>query len=130
MTHPRPGKPGIDRLSALPDEILHCVMSFLTSRQAVQTCVLSPRWKDLWRAVPCLNIDHKEFATRDVDEDTARMKFNDFAYALLMEHHVPVLERFRLNVGSASGHRYKDVNRWLWRGIRCRPTVLEITRRG
>ncbi|KAG2572299.1 hypothetical protein PVAP13_7KG167130 [Panicum virgatum] len=32
-----------DRLSSLPDDLLH-IMSFLTSRQAVQTCVLSRRW--------------------------------------------------------------------------------------
>jgi hypothetical protein len=37
-----------DRLSALPDSLLHAIMSLLKARQAVQTCVLSTRWRHLW----------------------------------------------------------------------------------
>ncbi|CAO2144671.1 unnamed protein product, partial [Urochloa humidicola] len=50
-----------DLLSALPDCLLHVIMSSLKARQAVQTCVLSTRWRDLWRSVPCLDIDFDEF---------------------------------------------------------------------
>ena len=50
-----------DRLSSLQDCILHSIMSFLTARQAVRTCVLSRRWVGLWRSAPCLNIDQREF---------------------------------------------------------------------
>jgi hypothetical protein len=52
-----------DRLSALPDSLLHAIMSLLKARQAVQTCVLSTRWRHLWRSVPCLDVDHDEFRT-------------------------------------------------------------------
>jgi len=38
-----------DHLSALPDELLRGVLSFLPTRQVVQTTVLSKRWTDLWR---------------------------------------------------------------------------------
>ncbi|TVU14382.1 hypothetical protein EJB05_37846, partial [Eragrostis curvula] len=73
----------IDRLSALPDAVLHSIMSFLTSRQAVQTSMLSPRWRHLWRSAPCLDIDHLEFvvpgsALYDRQaEDTAWAKLED-----------------------------------------------------
>ncbi|CAO2142270.1 unnamed protein product [Urochloa humidicola] len=50
-----------DLLSALPDCLLHVIMSSLKARQVVQTCVLSTRWRDLWRSVPCLDIDLAEF---------------------------------------------------------------------
>ncbi|CAL4986895.1 unnamed protein product [Urochloa decumbens] len=50
-----------DRLSALPDSLLHAIMSNLKARQAVQTCVLGRRWRHLWRSVPCLDVDHDEF---------------------------------------------------------------------
>ncbi|CAL5016841.1 unnamed protein product [Urochloa decumbens] len=50
-----------DRLSSLPDKLLHNIMSFLPAWQAVQTCVLSPTWRNLWRSMPCLDIDQREF---------------------------------------------------------------------
>ncbi|CAO2149559.1 unnamed protein product, partial [Urochloa humidicola] len=52
---------GADRLSALPDCLIHVIMSFMKARQVVQTCVLSKRWKHLWHSVPCLDIDIDEF---------------------------------------------------------------------
>jgi hypothetical protein len=39
-------------------------MSFMKARQVVQTCVLSKRWRHLWRSVPCLNVDVAEFKTK------------------------------------------------------------------
>ncbi|KAG2566360.1 hypothetical protein PVAP13_7NG196423 [Panicum virgatum] len=57
------GLTGGDRLSSLPDCLIHHIMSFMKARQVVQTCVLSTRWKHLWRSVPCLDIDQEEFKT-------------------------------------------------------------------
>uniref|UniRef100_A0A8R7U1I5 F-box domain-containing protein n=1 Tax=Triticum urartu TaxID=4572 RepID=A0A8R7U1I5_TRIUA len=51
----------VDRLSALPNDLLHAVLSRLKARQVVRTCVLSARWRHLWRSVPCLRIDQREF---------------------------------------------------------------------
>uniref|UniRef100_M8BS47 F-box domain-containing protein n=1 Tax=Aegilops tauschii TaxID=37682 RepID=M8BS47_AEGTA len=48
---------GKDRISALPDELLQHVMSFLLSRNAVRTCVLARRWSTLWKSVPALRIE-------------------------------------------------------------------------
>ncbi|KAF7081156.1 hypothetical protein CFC21_085127 [Triticum aestivum] len=47
---------GKDRISALPDELLQHVMSFLLSRDAVRTCLLARRWSMLWKSVPALRI--------------------------------------------------------------------------
>ncbi|RLM66614.1 hypothetical protein C2845_PM16G08280 [Panicum miliaceum] len=44
---------GGDRLSSLPDRLIHHILSFMKARQVVRTCVLSTRWKHLWRSVPC-----------------------------------------------------------------------------
>ncbi|KAF3339174.1 F-box/LRR-repeat protein [Carex littledalei] len=81
----------VDRISSLPDEVLTHILSFLSTEDAVQTCVLSKRWKNTWAAVPILNINHKHFlingcreedydCSGDSDEeqriDVARSEFN------------------------------------------------------
>lgn len=48
-----PGRKGID---ALPDEVLQRILSFLEAQEAVRTCVLSPRWRNLWKSAPSLRI--------------------------------------------------------------------------
>ena len=51
---------GEDHISALPDELLQYVMSFLLSCDAVRTCVLAKRWRTLWKSVPALRIRDPE----------------------------------------------------------------------
>jgi hypothetical protein len=43
-----------DRLSDLPDCVILHILSFLNTEKAVQTCVLSSRYKDLWKHLPAL----------------------------------------------------------------------------
>ncbi|XP_034601363.1 MEIOTIC F-BOX protein MOF [Setaria viridis] len=50
-----------DRLSALPNDLLRCVLSLLPAQQAVQTTALSRRWTDLWRSAPGINLDMRDF---------------------------------------------------------------------
>ncbi|KAI3728233.1 hypothetical protein L6452_16866 [Arctium lappa] len=52
-----------DRLSSLPDELIHQILSCIDSKYAVQTCLLSSRWKLLWTSTPCLNFDSDEFGS-------------------------------------------------------------------
>jgi hypothetical protein len=43
-----------DRLSDLCDYLLIHILSFLESKKAVQTCILSTRWRNLWKQLPFL----------------------------------------------------------------------------
>ncbi|KAL6653959.1 hypothetical protein ACP70R_007424 [Stipagrostis hirtigluma subsp. patula] len=112
-----------DRLSALPDCLLHAIMSFLKARQVVQTCVLSTRWRNLWRTVPCLDVDLDEFKqavkplpeysdpvhrfiddsdSEDEYEDGEQWEdFEDFAVNLMLRRNISVLDSFRLSVRSS-----------------------------
>lgn len=47
---------GADRISALPDELLHHVLSFLPAHESVRTCAVSRRWRHLWRSAPSLRV--------------------------------------------------------------------------
>ncbi|GJN06838.1 hypothetical protein PR202_ga24607 [Eleusine coracana subsp. coracana] len=50
-----------DRISALPDSICEHVLSFLPAKDAVRTCVLARRWRNVWTRSPSLRV------TGDVD---------------------------------------------------------------
>ncbi|CAD6253218.1 unnamed protein product [Miscanthus lutarioriparius] len=122
----------LDRLSDLPDCLLHIILSSLKARQMarqmVQTCVLSTRWRHLWRSVPCLDVDIVEFRTKaavhasssggrnssyysdDDDESTdpgsgnnedkgkGWDEFEDFAVNLMLRCNIALLDSFRLDI--------------------------------
>ncbi|TVU14370.1 hypothetical protein EJB05_37833, partial [Eragrostis curvula] len=90
-----------DRLSSLPDGLLHTIMSFLKARQAVQTCVLSRRWEKLWCSMPCLDIDQREFA---VAPPHGRVKeSDDFPTLGCFLSNAPSLEKLTLQYCKLSG---------------------------
>ncbi|KAI3494788.1 hypothetical protein L1887_40399 [Cichorium endivia] len=45
----------VDRLSSLPDDVIHKILSFVDVRQAVKTSVLSSRWRFIWTSLPYLD---------------------------------------------------------------------------
>ncbi|CAN0909896.1 Putative F-box/LRR-repeat protein At3g28410 [Linum grandiflorum] len=50
----------IDRLSDLPDSILHHILSLVDTRSSFRTNVLSRRWTSLWKDVPVLTFGQAE----------------------------------------------------------------------
>ncbi|KAI3464381.1 hypothetical protein Pfo_021044 [Paulownia fortunei] len=57
----------LDRLSCLPDSILTHILSFLDTKSAVRTSVLSKRYQLLWTLSPCLDFKLSEFLTESFD---------------------------------------------------------------
>ncbi|GER43166.1 F-box/RNI-like/FBD-like domains-containing protein [Striga asiatica] len=52
---PENKQPPLDRLGALPDDVLLHILSFLPTRLSVCTSVLSRTWRSLWAHVPLLS---------------------------------------------------------------------------
>ncbi|KAK0595334.1 hypothetical protein LWI29_005659 [Acer saccharum] len=48
---------GMDRLSNLPDSVIHHILSRMDAKDAVQTCVLSKKWKFHWTHINCYCFD-------------------------------------------------------------------------
>ncbi|CAL1393545.1 unnamed protein product [Linum trigynum] len=54
-----------DRISALPDEILHDILSHLNSQKFIgKATVLSKRWANLWFSYPTLEFNGNDFGTQ------------------------------------------------------------------
>ncbi|KAK3119263.1 hypothetical protein QOZ80_9BG0716790 [Eleusine coracana subsp. coracana] len=118
-----------DRLSALPDCLLHTIMSFLKARQVVQTCVLSTRWRHLWCSVPCLDIDIDEFNTGSglsylgvPHNDKNWEDFEDFAVNLMLHSNIALMDSFRLNIRCTKGPIFGSqlAASWLRRAMKYR----------
>jgi hypothetical protein len=124
----RAGRPASDDpLSALPDGVLHTILSFLPARQLVQTSVLSRRWTDLWCSTPYIHIDEREFdigSGRNV-QTKKWSKFENFTTNLLLfRSNAASVEKFSLY---AHEHNHRDVDKWIRRGIKYCPAELHIS---
>ncbi|XP_047335938.1 putative F-box/FBD/LRR-repeat protein At4g03220 [Impatiens glandulifera] len=53
-----------DRISELPDHIIHDILCFLPIKSAAQTIILSKRWKSLFSSIPDLDFTTMELHTR------------------------------------------------------------------
>jgi hypothetical protein len=84
----------MDIISTLPDAVLCHVLSFLETKQAVATSILSKRWKHLWLSVPVL-----DFSNTHVTNQEANFLFNDFVYSVLLSRDSAIpIKIFRLFV--------------------------------
>ncbi|KAF7041487.1 hypothetical protein CFC21_051278 [Triticum aestivum] len=121
---------GSDRLSDLPDCLLHDILSLLGCRQAVRTSALSRRWRQLWRFMTCLNIDQREFQRPGVPPplDVCQWdSFEDMADSLLSSSITAPsapLDAFRLHL--VDGSRKTAFDRWIRRGLARRPAAVDI----
>ncbi|WRX11470.1 F-box domain - like 10 [Theobroma cacao] len=83
LTSEKRNKKNEDRMGKLPDDVLLKIMSFLNTKQAVQTCVLSKRWKSLWQSLPNLDFNFDTFPFQqeidDEDEEELEMKMCSFS---------------------------------------------------
>ena len=45
-----------DRLSSLPDDLIHKILSSISLKQAIETSSLSSRWRYIWTTMPYLDL--------------------------------------------------------------------------
>lgn len=72
----------LDRLSTLPEDVLHRVCIYLDFLDVVRTCVLSRRWRYIWTTIPYLNFSMDWFLKHNYDKKVEvvdpHCKFWDF----------------------------------------------------
>ncbi|KAM3277390.1 hypothetical protein ACQJBY_045334 [Aegilops geniculata] len=116
---------GEDRLSTLPDELIQLVLSFLPSRQAVQTCVLATRWRTLWKSVPAIRLD-ANVGTYQFGQDLSH-----FVHSLL-QHRDPTPLRecevlfYDHHHGQDEEVIERDFDLWLRYAVSCKARVIRF----
>ncbi|KAI3944052.1 hypothetical protein MKW98_015204 [Papaver atlanticum] len=91
-----------DRISNLPDPLIHHILSFMYTKYAVQTCVLSKRWRYIWTSLPVLNfcewVHYRETGVleRIREEPQTTKRFIKFVTKVLSRRDDSDIQRFRL----------------------------------
>ncbi|CAL5202557.1 unnamed protein product [Lathyrus oleraceus] len=81
-----------DRLSDLPNCLLLHILSFLNAKRVAQTCLLSKRWKNLWKSLHVLTLGSSNFK--------AVQNFNKFMSKILS------LRDYSASLHTLDIHRY------------------------
>ncbi|AEE33279.1 FBD, F-box and Leucine Rich Repeat domains containing protein [Arabidopsis thaliana] len=99
----------MDKISQLPDELLVKVLSFLSTKDAVSTSILSMRWKSLWMWLPKLEYNFRHYSVSE-GQGLAR-----FITSSLRVHKAPAIESLSLKFryGAIGSIKPKDIYLWV-----------------
>ncbi|KAE8787138.1 hypothetical protein D1007_38914 [Hordeum vulgare] len=111
----------MDHISALPDHILHHMLSFLPAQLAVQTCVLARRWRHLWRSTTGLRIHGLD------NENSVKVKdLRKFVDHLLILRERTHLDTVQIAFNEYDDDDLPDVNLWIRFAVMCKVRVLTL----
>ncbi|CAH8269100.1 unnamed protein product [Arabidopsis lyrata] len=104
----------MDRVSNLPEEVRCHILSFLPTKHAVLTSVLSKSWLNLWKFETNLVIDDSDFLHPEEgkgERDEIRQSFVEFVDGILALQADSPIEKFSLKC--ITGVHPDHVNRWI-----------------
>ncbi|CAF1898987.1 unnamed protein product [Brassica oleracea var. botrytis] len=92
----------MDKISGLSDDLLVKILSFVPTKVAVSTSVLSKRWECLWMWVPTFE---------DINTDI-KDRYRVSVHKNLLSHRAPIIESLRLKfcLGSLQP---EDIKQWV-----------------
>jgi len=115
--------PTMNRISSLPDEILCSILSFVTTKEAVATSVLSKRWTHLWLSVPNLH-----FTNINIDTTESKLRFNETVYSVLASREAVgsnFINSFRLDIKYTNSNLANDFE-WVNLIVQCKLKYLRL----
>ncbi|KAL5730879.1 hypothetical protein ACHQM5_003664 [Ranunculus cassubicifolius] len=120
---------GEDEISSLPNDIILKILSFLPTKYAVCTSLLSTRWKKVWTSIPDLDIcDQLLHTTERTSSDPIVMTmFMDFVDRVLLLHDPPSVNKFHLSCATNTNYSATRFRKWLSTVLNRRVRELVIT---
>ncbi|KAL5703015.1 hypothetical protein ACHQM5_028161 [Ranunculus cassubicifolius] len=110
---------GSDRISFLPDVLIHHIFSFMDTRDVVHTSLLSTKWRYLWLSTPDLNFD-LDYWVDKCGYYTTRENFMDFVEKVLDSRGNSNIHKFRLYTYDREfDFDLPRVSKWLIRVLDC-----------
>ena len=121
----------MDRIGSLPNDVICHILSFLTTKEAGLTSILSKRWRNLFTLVPSLDIDDSVFLIPEEgkrERDGILESFMDFVDRVLALQGDTHIKKFSLKC--KTGIDTDRVNLWicnvLQRGVKSLELVLDF----
>ncbi|RZC81513.1 hypothetical protein C5167_044087 [Papaver somniferum] len=90
---------GKDYISNLPDALIHHILSFLPTKSAMSTCILSKRWKYVAATIPVFDFCNWRSKRNRKLETKLFMNFLD---SVLFLHENPNIQKFSLGLDEVS----------------------------
>ncbi|KAF6154372.1 hypothetical protein GIB67_026828 [Kingdonia uniflora] len=112
-----------DRISKLPDSILHHILSFLLTRHAVSTSILSTRWRYVWTSVPIL--DFTDLLGYYTGDQQVIRRFMNFVERVLLFRDTTSIRKFSIGI-----HQVCDdtrINAWISAVIKRKVQEISLT---
>ncbi|XP_022735818.1 putative F-box/LRR-repeat protein At3g18150 isoform X3 [Durio zibethinus] len=100
-----PSTPLLDRISELPKDVLCHILSLLPMQMAIQTSILSTRWRHLWKSTHVVDFHDLPFSARKPVDYTPITRCLDSLES-------PNIKSFTV-VGHIGHRSHPDVRRWV-----------------
>lgn len=113
-----------DRLSTLPDGVISHILTFLPTRFAATTAVLSKRWRFLFHSIPHIDLDEAWQKNPEDQRQRIRTLFHEFVYRLLLSPESSHIQRLRLKCKIL--FKNDPINDWIGAAIRRNVEELDI----
>ncbi|OVA09209.1 F-box domain [Macleaya cordata] len=119
---------GENRISELPDSLLHHILCFLPTKCAIRTSILSRRWRYLYTSIPILDFRKWRSHTSTSTLEGYRLeheRFRNFLDRILNLHDMPNLLKFYLHCDRHFNE--SRVNAWISSVIRRKVEELDLS---
>ncbi|CAH2060420.1 unnamed protein product [Thlaspi arvense] len=104
----------MDIINRLPDELLLKILTFLPTKTAVSTSILSKQWEFLWMWLPNLEYDELDVKSSVI------IRFRDFIDKNLPLHRAPIIQTLILSFQLSDLSQPENIKRWVGTAVsRC-----------